>query len=334
MVNSILAQIKSAVRLGVQADAPTEAESHPHIIIQNLSAETPKLALIASIDMLWAIESNAAAQIIETIGGLTVADFIRLERESKLEGSSEPSQKYEVKGGTAIIPINGTMTKRPTSASWLLGGASTMQVRDLLKVAASDPLVQRVMLLIESPGGQVSGTAELFDAIKAFPKPIQTYFEDTGASASYWVGIGANKVFANESAVIGSIGVKMALQDSSVRAAMMGVKVIPVTTGKMKAAGAPGTPITDEQIAYFTDLVNASFAQFKSSVMSQRGMDDSAFAHMADGRVVLAPEALERGLIDAICPFDQCLAEFASAGTFSTSVGSPLARQSQQEKEP
>jgi protease-4 len=271
----------------------------------------PKATQIPAIDQYWGIDESYAQGILVKLEGISIVEAARLQAEFTAKSESENAGKspYQVLNGTAIIPISGPMTKHATSARFLTGGTSTKELRGLLDKAESDPAITGVLLHIESPGGQVSGNAELADKIRAFSKPTTAFIEDMGASCAYWVASQCDTVMANAMAEVGSIGVYGVVSDSSARADMMGVKVHLIKSGTHKGAGTPGTPVTAEHLSDMQSRVDELFGVFKDAVMSGRGMTSDQIDPIADGRAFGAAKALEYGLIDGICSFEECLAK-------------------------
>jgi signal peptide peptidase SppA len=294
----------------------------------------PKATQIPAIDQYWGIDEGYAQGILVKLEGISIVEAARLQAEFDAKNDKTSKAPYRVVNGTAIIPISGPMTKQATSAQFLTGGTSTKAVRGLLAQAERDTAVKSVLLHIESPGGQVSGNAELADAVRNFPKPTAAFIEDMGASCAYWVASQCGAIYANAMAEVGSIGVYGVVSDSSAKADMMGVKVHLVKSGKYKGAGTPGTPITAEHLADMQSRVDELFGVFKDAVMAGRGMTAEQLNPIADGRAFGATKALEYGLIDGICSFEECLATVSGAessvNSSTASFGTEPARASTQ----
>jgi signal peptide peptidase SppA len=220
-------------------------------------------------------------------------------------GSDEP--KYETRDGVAVIRFEGTVSKR---SSWWSRGAVTTQARSALEAAMGDPAVKSVLLVIDSPGGTVSGTADLADAVFAArgKKPIVAYAEDLMASAAYWIGSQADRLVGNSTAAVGSIGVFAMLPDVSRLAKNLGIEVNIVKSAPGKGAGALGTAITDAQLADVKAEIDANHEEFVGAVARGRGLSKEAAAALADGRVKVGAEAVAAGLLDAIEPLSQVIA--------------------------
>lgn len=209
---------------------------------------------------------------------------------------SRPAMREDV----AIIPIIGPIMKGDSK----FGGANSVRLRKMVREAAANASVGRIMLHVDSPGGTVAGTKDLADEVAraAMQKPVHAFIEDLGASAAYWIASQASHVTANKTAEVGSIGTVAIVEDASGALDAAGIKVHVVSTGAYKGAFAEGTEITADQLDYLQKLVDGMNESFLAAVRSgRRGkMTASQLRESADGRVFLADEAKERGLIDSI----------------------------------
>jgi signal peptide peptidase SppA len=254
--------------------------------------------------MYWAIEKNAMDKILAMMAvseKVTIPDF-----------SAEIGAKTTSSGGVAVINISGTLMKNPSVIERIFFGATDMgELTAAVNAAASDKSINGIVLNISSPGGTVAGTPELAGAVTtaAKKKQVLAYVDDLAASAAYWIASQANAVYASRQAVVGSIGVRMAMYDLSKAYEQAGVKVIPIDTGKFKSAGLAGTEISDEQKQMYQDIVDAHFRDFKSAVMRGRGMDETAFGEVKDAQIFHASKARSVGLIDGISSFADVLRE-------------------------
>jgi signal peptide peptidase SppA len=233
---------------------------------------------------------------------------------------------YTIEDGVAIIELNGPLMKMTSSFS---GGSSTVIARQQLRAALRDDKVSSILMWIDSPGGTVSGTVDLADDVAeaAKLKPVYAFIEDTGASAAYWIASQASKVFANPTAVIGSIGAFMVVRDVSRAAENAGIRTHVISTGPYKGAGVPGAEVTDTQLADWQRLMDEVTGQFTAAIAKGRGMAEVSVKALADGRVHIGPGAHRLGLIDGVQTFDQTLQQLRLAGQKSPSKkrNSPMA---------
>lgn len=282
-----------------------------------------KLALsaaLAPIDTLWCIEPNYGRQAKQMLDAMDFSAHAKEYAEDKNrflallkndDGEDDDDKPYNVIDGVAVLDLKGVMTKAPTSWG---RGCSTTLMRRAVRQAASDNDVVAIGIVIDSPGGQVSGTADLANDVKAanIKKPVGCYIEDCGCSAAYWVASQGAIVHANDTAVIGSIGTVMVVDDTSEAAAKHGVKVHVISTGAYKGAGADGAKVTDDHLADFQRVTEDMNAHFIHAVAEGRDMSLGHAAKLADGRVHVGQNAADLNLVDKIGSFDQFLSALKS----------------------
>ncbi len=213
--------------------------------------------------------------------------------------------------GVAVITVRGPMMKFASS----FGGSGTVSIRRKVRAAGDDSFVRSLVMVWDTPGGTVSGTPDLADDIAAVAKKkaVYMYAEDLCASAGYWCFSQGTKCFANANALIGSLGVYMAVEDYSKAYEAAGIKTVLIRAGEYKGAGYEGTEITKEQIAAWQVEVDDINALFLAAVARGRRMAKAKVAEWNDGRAYLAARALEIGMIDGIQTLDETIAAAAKA---------------------
>lgn len=186
-----------------------------------------------------------------------------------------------------------------------------LAVRAAVNDLAANTQVSEIVLLIDSPGGSVSGTADLAAAVAraALSKRVTCFIEDMGASGAYWIASGATKIFTNSTGLVGSIGVYNLVADDSRFWTATGVDWILVTTGKVKGAIVPGVKITDDAIAALQQRVDAINAIFIAAIAKGRGISVERVRDLADGSVLVGHAALAAGLVDGITTFESLMLE-------------------------
>ena len=263
----------------------------------------------------WAIyEPNNYAQLV---GAMDLKDHIA---RAQAAGPRTPKTNVDVDGnGIAVIEIDGPMTKHGSS----LFGGGTIETKRQIRNAARDAAVKGIVLKIDSPGGTVAGTQELGDEVSAANKrkPVTAFISDLGASAAFWVASQAGQIFANKTALVGSIGTFSVIHDFSAVAEREGVKVLVFKAGDFKGAGVPGTEITEEQQAEFQRIVDVLNAEFLKAVSKGRKMNIESVRSLADGRIHIAGEATKMGLIDGVSTFDAVMKQASTRPGGSTATG-------------
>jgi signal peptide peptidase SppA len=242
----------------------------------------------------WAIAPEAMDGIIGLAMDMAAGKLFTLPQ------SEAPQSIMSVADGVATISITGPLL--PTTDEFdrvMLGATSLDEVRSTVESAAADPAVTSIVLNIDSPGGTVRGTPEAADAIyeASKVKPVRAHTSGTMASAAYWLGSQATSISMTRSASVGSIGVMVPHIDQSKRAEMLGVKVELFTTGKFKAAGFPGTSLTESQRELIQERIDQVFGEFKSAVTRQ---GRKIPAEAMQGQTFYGPQAESLGLATVV----------------------------------
>lgn len=255
---------------------------------------------------LWAMDERAFCGLAHRLASLDLHVHLSSDAPELATATAAEQRRFLSNDGVAVIEIEGRMMKHVSS---LGDGTSTVLARRAIRSAAADPDVAAILLRIDSPGGTVAGTQDLADEVAAAAKkkPTQAFIEDACASAAYWIASQTDKIWANPTALIGSIGTYGVVQDLSQMAENEGVKVHVVRAGDFKGMGAPGTAVTSEQLAEFQRIVTEVNDHFLRGVAQGRKMEPSAVRAIADGRVHLAKPAVGMGLIDGVKSLDEVL---------------------------
>lgn len=271
----------------------------------SVSHDDPRFAHLHEYLSYWAFEEKIfqalQAQVRPQIA-THLSELVASDPKATTTGGSG-RYTYEVTAdGVALITMRGPMMKFESSFS----GASTVATRRKVRNAVNDQFVKSIVLIIDSPGGTVSGTKELADdvAAAAKKKPLYVYVEDYCCSAAYWVGSQATKMFSNATALVGCIGTYMVVYDQSKQYAAEGIVVHVVRAGDFKGAGVSGTEITAEQLAEWQTEVNELNDFFVRGVASGRRVAIKTAEGWADGRAHVAGKAHKMGLIDGVTTLD------------------------------
>lgn len=257
----------------------------------------------------WMVEEERFRGIVDRVCSLDLNEHVRAnhERIEQAAGDGKAKSTYQITDGVALFEVRGTMTKYGSSFS---NAPGTVKLRRDIADAASNKDVSSILLVFDSPGGMSAGTHELHNAIAAAAKKkeVVAYADDLMASAAYFAASGASKIIANASAMVGSIGTYMVLQDWSALAAKEGVKVHVIRSGKFKGAGTQGTEITGEQLANFQKTVDSINEPFVQSVATGRKLSIDRARELADGQIHIASQAKSLGLIDGISSLEDVFA--------------------------
>jgi protease IV len=159
-----------------------------------------------------------------------------------------------------------------------------------------------VIVHINSPGGTTAGSEQLYDALTRLKakKPLVVVVEGLAASGGYITAIASDHIIAQQSSLVGSIGVLFQFPNFSELLKTVGVKVEEVKSSPLKAAPNGFEPTSPEARAALDALVKDSYAWFRGLVKERRGMDDALLEKVSDGRMFTGRQAVELKLIDQL----------------------------------
>jgi protease-4 len=162
--------------------------------------------------------------------------------------------------------------------------------------------IQAVVIRIDSPGGLVSPSQEMYRAIVRLrkDKKVVASMGTLAASGAYYVAVGAEKIVANEGTITGSIGVKINHINIEDLVTLARLKPRVLTTGPYKDMGSPLRPLKPEEERLFKKIIFQMHDQFKKVVAQERGLEKEKVDEIADGRVYTGQEALKLGLVDVL----------------------------------
>lgn len=207
-----------------------------------------------------------------------------------------PSEDY-----IAIVRVEGTIQEQSGSSTLEASSGyqhdSTMNYIDELM---DDSNNKGILLYVDSPGGTVYESEELYQKLKEYKettkRPIWDYMAHYAASGGYMVSMASDKIYANSNTTTGSIGVIMSGYDMSGLYKKLGIRYVSITSGKNKDS----SKFTDEQIAIYQDQINEAYEKFVNIVADGRDMSVEDVKKLADGRTYTAKQAKNNGLIDEI----------------------------------
>jgi len=161
--------------------------------------------------------------------------------------------------------------------------------------------VKAIVIRIESPGGMVAASQEMYEAIKRAregEKPVIASMGSIAASGGYYIALGADSIVANPGTLTGSIGVLMDFPQVTKMMNKIGIEFHSVTSGPLKNAGSPYKEWDEETRGYYKSIVMNTYEQFVEVVAFERKMDMNEARDLADGRVFTGEQAFQYGLID------------------------------------
>ncbi len=174
---------------------------------------------------------------------------------------------------------------------------------ELLQIAEDDKQIQAIILRIDSPGGAVGPTQEIYEEIQRIDKkkPIYASFGGMAASGGYYLGAATRKIWANPGTLTGSIGVIMEFMDLSKLYEFAKVSPQTIKAGRYKDAGNPSRSLTTEEKDMMDNLIAGVHKQFKDDILKRRADKIKGdLNELAQGQIFSGESAMQVGLVDAM----------------------------------
>lgn len=221
----------------------------------------------------------------------------------KEEGESFSSKK-KGKAQIAVVPLTGPiMTSKATI--------------ELLKKAEEDKNVKAIIMRIDSPGGAVGPSQEIYHEIRRIDgqytesegkegKPIYASFGSVAASGGYYIGAAARRIYSNAGTVTGSIGVIMQFMDAHKLLEFVKVNPTVIKSGRYKDVGQPNRPMTEEERALLGTVLADVHEQFREDILRLRkDKIKGDLVELSQGQIFSGRQALKHGLVDKLMGLDQ-----------------------------
>lgn len=210
--------------------------------------------------------------------------------------------------GIAVVYLYGPIQIADERGFYFTRGADNV-VRRLKKIKG-DPRAKGVVLRINSPGGAVGATQEIYEALKdlrASGKPIVASMGDIATSGAYYVACGADKILANPGTLTGSIGVIMSIPNVKELLGRFGVRFEVIKSGEHKDIGSIFKDMSVEERQLLLGVVNNAYDQFYNALIESRGgiIPEERLRELADGRIFTGQQAKDLGLVDELGTFEE-----------------------------
>ncbi|MBV9609671.1 MAG: signal peptide peptidase SppA [Acidobacteria bacterium] len=173
-----------------------------------------------------------------------------------------------------------------------------------LKKFGEDDSIKAIILHVNTPGGGVAASEEIYQAVKRVrdkkKKPIIAAIETVGASGGYYVSSATNRIFADHGSVVGSIGVIAEWYNYGDLLHWAKMKDVVFKTGEFKDTGNPTRELSPAEREYLQNLINSMYAQFIHAVAEGRNLKEDQVRSFADGRVWTGEQAQQMHLVDEL----------------------------------
>jgi protease-4 len=208
-----------------------------------------------------------------------------------------------------LLSLDGVLTEKPEAQIFGTGESIVARVREELEKARKDDEIRALLLRINSPGGTVSASDNLYDEILRFKRerklPVVAQLMGLATSGGYYVAMAADHVIAQPTSVTGSIGVIFGGVNLAGLMEKIGVEDQTLVSGAFKDAGSALRRMSPEERAQLQSVLGDMFDRFLQVVGDGRPeLEAEAIARLADGRIYSAPQALSEGLVDEVGSID------------------------------
>ena len=291
--------------------------------------DMPGIADVGSTEILLAAPERVEAVIREAMHArqllLTepLADSFRGAPGDRYAG-------YRLERGAALMPVIGTLIPRGPVSATRYGVTSYEALRDELRRASEDQAVSTIVLMIDSPGGYVTGVDATGEAILAARrvKPVVAVVEGMCASAAYWLASQCDSIVAAPFAQLGSIGALQVHVEASRALDAAGIKVTIIRAGARKADANPFEPLVDAGRADAQASVDRIRTAFAAAVVAGRARAELNMAKVLGTEAAMfdADRAVALGLADRIGSLDRFIGGMPAPATLRRAVLEPVAQ--------
>ncbi len=227
----------------------------------------------------------------------------------------------EADGKIALIYLRGIITSMEPGT---VGDTMVDDLKLQLEQAALDDKIKAVVLYVDSPGGEVTASDVIYNAVKkvrdggfgsAGKKPVVVYMGSLAASGGYYVACGGSYLMANDTTLTGSIGVIMQTLNYTALMEKVGLQKVTFKSGAFKDMLNGARPITPEESAYVQKMVMDTYGKFVGIVARERKLDETELRNgLADGRVISGKDAKEAKLINGLGEIEDAYAKAMELG--------------------
>ncbi len=221
----------------------------------------------------------------------------------------------------AVIYLRGVIS---SSEPGTVGDSMVDDLKIQLEQAATDEKVRAIVLYIDSPGGEVTASDSIYNAVRKVrdggfgpknKKPIVVYMGSLAASGGYYVACAGNWLMANETTLTGSIGVIMQSLNYRQLFDKVGLETITFKSGQFKDMLSGSRELTQEEKDYVQKMVMETYGKFVGIVARERKLNEDELRHgLADGRVISGKDAKAANLINATGELDDAYAKALELG--------------------
>jgi protease-4 len=234
---------------------------------------------------------NPLLLILGASAGLFVVFVIVTAVVLNARGSSQSdetgSSLFGSNGAVGVIELKGVIMK-------------SAKILERMEEFEENDRVKAVVLRLDSPGGSVAPSQEIYRAVRDYEKPIVVSMASVAASGAFYIAMGADRILANPGTITGSIGVIMMFMNLSRLYEWAKVERFTIKTGKYKDSGADHRQMRPDEKKLFQGMIDQVLAQFKKAIAEGRKLKMNQVTPIADGRIFSGEQALKYKVIDEL----------------------------------
>ena len=218
--------------------------------------------------------------------------------------------EFSIKGNrVGLIEVKGAIISSQDTVK---------QIKDWRK----DPSIKAIVIRIDSPGGAVGPSQEIYREIRRTigTKPVVVSMGSVAASGGYYIASAANYIVANPGTITGSIGVIIHFPNLRELFGKIGYQMVTIKSGQFKDIGNPAREMTPEEKELLQATIDETYHQFVRDVALARNLSEDRVREVADGRIIMGEKALALKLVDQLGNFEDAVAK---AGELAKIEGEP-----------
>ncbi len=257
----------------------------------------------------WIALVVAATLLVVSLGINTISYFFSQDLSGMFDDAVDTSGYSEVvieeglgNEKIAVLSLNGVIQDTGGASIFLGDGYNHTFFMNQLAEIKEDNTVKGIVLQVDSPGGGVVESADIYDAIREIQTireiPVYVSMGGMAASGGYYVAAPAEKIFVNRETITGSIGVIMESLNYAKFAEKHGIEFNTIKTGPYKDIMSGSREMTDEERDMLQEMINDSYERFVDIIVEGRNMTKAEVKKVADGRILNGRQAIEAGLAD------------------------------------
>jgi protease-4 len=214
------------------------------------------------------------------------------------------------------IPLDGVIMRAEEEGLFTAKSDMVESILAQVRAAGHDPEMRAIILEVNSPGGGVTPSDEIYNELRKFrqsrpDRRVVVFIRDLGASGAYYAAMAGDFIVAEPTAVVGSIGVIMQTMNFQGLSEKIGITDVTIKSGANKDMLNPFQAVNTNQVALLQTLIDDMQTRFSGIVAESRKLDRAANPDLFDGRIFSASDALNNGLIDEIGYWNDALARTA-----------------------